>query len=48
MAQLPKLRHAQSHTSVILSQVDESTLRKLGIDHTEEPMYGSKKLYHAK
>ena len=48
MAQLPKLKGAQSHTSVILSQVDESTLRKLGIDHTSEPVYGSKKLYHAK
>ena len=48
MAQLPKLRGAQSHSSVILSQVDDSTLRKLGIDHTSEPLYGSKKLYHAK
>ncbi|MBP5216587.1 MAG: DUF1846 family protein, partial [Bacilli bacterium] len=48
MAQLPKLRGAQSHTSVILSQVDDSTLRKLGIDHTSDAVYGSKKLYHAK
>jgi uncharacterized protein (UPF0371 family) len=48
MAQLPKLRGAQSHSSVILAEVDCSTLKKLGIDHTSEPFYETKKLYHAK
>jgi uncharacterized protein (UPF0371 family) len=48
MAQLPKLRGAQSHSSVILAEVDCSTLKKLGIDHTSEPIYETKKLYHAK
>ena len=48
MEQLPKLRNAQSHSSVILSQVDNNVLRKLGINHTSEAVYGTKKLYHAK
>ena len=48
MKQLPKLRGSQVHTSVILSQVDNNCLHKLGIDNTSEPAYGSKKLYHAK
>ena len=48
LEQLPKLRGAQSHSSVILSQVDEKTLWKLGIDHTSEALFESKKLYHAK
>jgi uncharacterized protein (UPF0371 family) len=48
MAQLPKLRGAQSHSSVILAEVDCSTFKKLGIDHTSEPIYETKKLYHAK
>ena len=48
LKQLPKLKGAQVHTSVILSQVDNNCLRKLGIDYTSEPSYGSKKLYHSK
>jgi uncharacterized protein (UPF0371 family) len=48
MAQLPKLRGAQSHSSTILAEVDCTTLKKLGIDHTSEPIYETKKLYHAK
>lgn len=46
MKQLAKLRGAQVHTSVILSQVDNNCLKKLGIDNTSEAVYGSKKLYH--
>ena len=46
--QLPKLKGAQSHSSVILSHVDDNVLKKLGVDHTSEPVYGTKKLYHAK
>ncbi len=37
MEQLPKLRGSQVHTSVILSEVDMNTFRKLGIDVTCEP-----------
>jgi uncharacterized protein (UPF0371 family) len=28
--------------------VDNNVLRKLGINHTSEAVYGTKKLYHAK
>ena len=48
LEQLPKLRHSQCHTSVILSQMDSKTLWKLGIDLTSEPVYEKKKLYHSK
>ena len=48
MKQLPKLRGAQAHSSVILSETDADTLRKLGVDLTCEPVYDSKKLYHSK
>ena len=40
--QLPKLKGAQLHSSVILSHVDEKTLKKLGISVTCEPV--SKKM----
>jgi uncharacterized protein (UPF0371 family) len=43
---LPLLKGAQAHSTVILSQVDENTLRKLGIDVTCEPLYQTKKLFH--
>ncbi|WP_343209166.1 DUF1846 domain-containing protein [Anaerolentibacter hominis] len=46
LKQLPKLRGCEAHSSVILSQVDESTFRKLGINLTCEPKYQTKKLYH--
>ena len=39
---LPLLRGAQLHSSVILSHVDKSTLKKLGIDVTSEPKKQSK------
>ena len=48
MAQLPKLRGSECHSSVILSQMDNGTLRKLGINLTCEPVYETKKLYHSK
>ncbi len=44
--QLPKLRGCQVHTSVMLSNVDIKTFKKLGIDLTSEPVYEHKKLYH--
>lgn len=48
LAQLPKLRECESHSSVILSSRDLSTLNRLGIRHTCEPFYETKKLYHSK
>ena len=48
MQQLPKLKGAQCHSTVILSQVDVNVLKKLGINYTSEPVYQTKKLYHAK
>ena len=43
---LPKLRHAEVHSTVILAQVDSDTFRKLGLHVTTEPRYQSKRLYH--
>ena len=43
---LPRLNGCEAHSSVILSQVDADTYRKLGIHMTCEPVYGTKKLYH--
>ena len=40
------LRYAEVHSSVILSQVDSSTFRKLGVNLSCEPKYQTKKLYH--
>ena len=46
LEQLPKLSGCQAHASVILSSVDVRTLKKLGIQLTQEPRYEDKKLYH--
>ena len=46
MAQLSALKHCQAHSTVILSQVDEGIMKKLGVDLTCEPKYQTKKLYH--
>ena len=43
---LGKLRWCDAHSTVILSQVDESVLQKLGVQMTCEPFYQTKKLYH--
>jgi len=40
------LRYAEVHSSVILSQVDAATFRKLGVNLSCEPKYQTKKLYH--
>ena len=45
LEQLPKLKGAQVHSTVILSQVDINVLKKLGIDYTSEAKYQTKKLY---
>ena len=46
LGQLKKLRGCEAHASVILSSVDERTLRKLGINLTCEPRHDSQKLFH--
>jgi len=45
-AQLPNLRNCEMHSSVILSENDEVTMKKLGLRLTCEPVYESKRLYH--
>ncbi len=46
MQQLEKLRGSEAHATVILSGVDSSTYRKLGINLTMEAKHQTKKLYH--
>ncbi len=43
---LPELFSCEAHSSVIVSQVDTDTFRKLGINLTCEPVYESNKLFH--
>ena len=47
LMQLDRLRGTDMHSTVILSQVDENVMKKLGINLTCEPKYQTKKLYHA-
>ncbi len=46
MQQLENLKGSQMHSTVILSQVDEDTLKHLGISLTCEPAYETKALFH--
>jgi uncharacterized protein (UPF0371 family) len=41
-----ELKHAEVHSTVILSQVDTGTFRKLGVNLSCEPRYQTKKLFH--
>lgn len=43
---LSKLKGCDVHSTVILSPVDESTFRRLGVNLTSDPRYSSKKLFH--
>jgi uncharacterized protein (UPF0371 family) len=45
MQQLEKLRDTEAHATVILSETDTRTLKKLGIHLTTEPHYETNKLY---
>ncbi|MBQ7581292.1 MAG: DUF1846 domain-containing protein [Lachnospiraceae bacterium] len=45
MQQLPKLRGCQVHTSVMLSEVDIKTFKRLGVDLTCEPVKKFKTTY---
>ncbi|MBQ3220267.1 MAG: DUF1846 domain-containing protein [Clostridia bacterium] len=46
--ELSNLKGSQFHSSVILSHVDEMTLKKLGIDVTSEPKRKTNNLFNAK
>ena len=46
MEQLSRLKDAEVHSTVILSQVDENVFKKLGAHVTCEPAYEGQKLYH--
>ena len=46
MDQLDKLKDCEVHSSVILSNVDESTFKKLGVNLTCSPVYQTNKLFH--
>lgn len=46
LKQLKALKDCEAHCTVILSNVDESIFRKLGIRLTSEPQYQESKLYH--
>ena len=43
---LTQLKGCELHSSVILGEVDSSTLKKLGLNLTCEPKYQNNKLYH--
>ncbi len=45
---LSKLAGSEVHSSVILSEVDCNTFKKLGMHLTQEAVYQTKKLYHHK
>ena len=47
MDKIDELKGAEVHSTVILSQVDEKMFKKLGINLTSNPVYQTKKLYHA-
>jgi len=46
LEQLAKLKDCQVHTSVMLSEVDIKTFKKLGVGLTSEPVYENNRLYH--
>ena len=47
MEKLAQLNQCEMHSTVILSQIDEKTLGKLGIRLSCEPQYQNKKLFHS-
>ncbi len=44
LKQLPNLKDCQVHTTVMLSEVDIKTFKRLGVDLTCEPVISKKKL----
>ena len=47
LEKLDDLKDCQMHSTIILSQADENTFRKLKIEVTCEPKYQTDKLYHS-
>lgn len=45
LAELPRLRGCDAHSTVILGSVDEGIFRNLGVQITTEPAYQTKRLY---
>jgi len=46
LKKLSKLKGCQAHSTTILSESDEQTYRKLGIDLTSDPEYASSSLFY--
>lgn len=46
MDKLTQLKNCQAHSTTILSNVNEQTFRKLGVDVTSDPDYSTNKLYY--
>ena len=46
LEQLPKLEGCQAHTSVMLSDVDIKTFKKLGVQLTCQAVYETDHIYH--
>ncbi|MDO4976059.1 MAG: DUF1846 domain-containing protein [Eubacteriales bacterium] len=46
LAQLPKLKNCEAHTTVLLSSVDEKMFKRLGVNLTSEPRYEVDGFYH--
>lgn len=46
LAQLPKLKGCEVHSTVILSSVDEKVFKKLGMHLTCEPTYETNRMFH--
>ncbi|MBO7304411.1 MAG: DUF1846 domain-containing protein [Clostridia bacterium] len=46
LAAVEELKGAEVHSTVILSEVDKSVFRKLGVNLSCEPKYQTKKLFH--
>ena len=44
--QLAKLNNCEAHSSVILSQADEDSFKRLGMNVTFDPVYQTNRLYH--
>ena len=46
MQQLDALNGCDAHSTVILSNVDDSVFKRLGVNVTCEPTYENNNLYH--
>lgn len=46
LAQIPRLKDCEVHSTVILSSVDEKTFKRLGMHLTSEPAYETNRMYH--